>query len=103
MPLIRKTPLSDASLAVYEFAKTPIMSTYLLAFIVGHYDFIEAQCGQTLVRVWTPVGKSELGRFAMEITLSTLNFYTNYFDLNYPLPKLDLIALNDVEIGIYSQ
>ena len=35
-----------------------------------------------------------------QVTLKALSFYTEFFDLEYPLPKLDLIALEDVEIGI---
>ena len=34
-----------------------------------------------------------------KLTCKALAFYTEYFGLAYPLPKLDLIALGDVEIG----
>lgn len=47
------------------------MSTYLLAFIVGEYDFIEEKDSNgVLVRVYTPVGKKEQGRFALNVTKS---------------------------------
>ena len=45
------------------------MSTYLLAFIVGEFDFIEAtDANGVLVRVFTPVGKAERGRFALDVS-----------------------------------
>ena len=51
------------------FARTPIMSTYLLAFIVGEYDFVEATDSNGVkIRVYTPVGKAEEGRFALDVS-----------------------------------
>lgn len=50
------------------FNRTPIMSTYLLAFVVGEYDFVEEKDSNgVLVRVYTPVGKKEQGRFALQV------------------------------------
>ena len=52
------------------FARTPIMSTYLLAFIVGEFDFVEERDSNgVLVRVYTPVGKAEQGRFALDVSV----------------------------------
>ncbi len=53
-------------MVVYE--RTPIMSTYLLAFVVGEYDYIEEKDSDGItVRVYTPVGKKEQGRFALQV------------------------------------
>ena len=65
----------DASLKVLTFEPTPIMSTYLLAFVVGEFDYVEAKDADgVLVRVYTPTGKKEQGQFALEVRL------TFYFD-----------------------
>ncbi len=51
------------------FARTPVMSSYLLAFIVGEYDFVEAKdANGVLIRVYTPLGKAEQGRFALDVS-----------------------------------
>ena len=51
------------------FARTPIMSTYLLAFIVGEFDYVEQRdANGVLVRVYTPVGKKEQGQFALDVS-----------------------------------
>ena len=70
--MVKDEPLSDdPSLRVVTFDRTPIMSTYLLAFIVGEYDFIEqTDADGVLVRVYTPVGKKEQGQFALEVAYS---------------------------------
>jgi len=101
MPLIETTPVSgSATLKRFAFAKTPIMSTYLLAFVVGEYDYIEDKDRNgVIVRVYTPLGKQEQGKFALEVAVKTLPFYTDYFRISYPLPKLDLIAIADFAAG----
>ena len=56
---------------VVKFDRTPVMSTYLLALIVGEYDYVEAADSDgVLVRVYTPVGKKEQGQFALNVMSS---------------------------------
>ncbi|MBN3293815.1 PSA aminopeptidase, partial [Polypterus senegalus] len=96
----RKPYVEDDSLVEVKFARTPIMSTYLVAFVVGEYDFVEGKSSDgVLVRVYTPVGKAEQGRFALEVATKTLPFYKDYFNVPYPLPKIDLIAIADFAAG----
>lgn len=72
----RKPYPEDDSLVEVKFATTPIMSTYLVAFVIGEYDFVESQSSDGVtVRVYTPVGKAEQGKFALEV--SSL-FFSNY-------------------------
>lgn len=63
---------SDDSLKVVTYARTPIMSTYLLAFVVGDFDYVEGKSDDgVLVRVYTPLQKKEQGKFALEVSLGT--------------------------------
>ena len=83
-----------------HFPTTPIMSTYLLAFIVGEMESIEARSANgTLARVWATLGQAELGRFALETSVRLLDYYNDYFGVEYPLEKLDHIALPDFAAG----
>ena len=83
-----------------RFSPTPIMSTYLLAFIVGEMEAIEARSANgTLCRVWATVGQAERGRFALETSVRILDYYNDYFGVDYPLSKLDHIALPDFAAG----
>ncbi|KAM4623125.1 puromycin-sensitive aminopeptidase [Discoglossus pictus] len=101
MNLIERKPYpDDESLVEVKFARTPVMSTYLVAFVVGEYDFVETRSADgVLVRVYTPVGKAEQGKFALEVAAKTLPFYKDYFNVPYPLPKIDLIAIADFAAG----
>lgn len=85
---------------VVKFDRSPIMSTYLLAFVVGEFDFVEATDPDgVLIRVYTPCGKKELGLFALDVATRALPFYKDYFSIKYPLPKMDLIAIPDFAAG----
>ena len=58
MPIIEETKDTDDPEAyrVCHFDKTPKMSTYLVAFIVGEFEAVEATTDDgILVRVWTPM------------------------------------------------
>lgn len=82
------------------FAQTPIMSTYLLAFLVGEFEYIETTNDEGVnVRVYTTAGKKEQGQFALEVAAKTLSFYKDYFGIAYPLKKLDMIAVPDFAAG----
>ncbi|TRY90685.1 hypothetical protein DNTS_002891 [Danionella cerebrum] len=96
----RKPYPEDQNLVEVKFGTTPIMSTYLVAFVIGEYDFVESQSSDGVtVRVYTPLGKAEQGRFALEVATKTLPFYKEYFSVPYPLPKIDLIAIADFAAG----
>jgi puromycin-sensitive aminopeptidase len=85
---------------IVTFAPSPIMSTYLLAFIVGEFDFVEGKTeGGLPCRVYTPLGKKEQGRFGLEVIEKVIPLYEQYFKEKYPLPKVDMIAIPDFAAG----
>ncbi|KAJ3025366.1 UNVERIFIED_CONTAM: Aminopeptidase 2 mitochondrial [Siphonaria sp. JEL0065] len=89
------------------FARTPLMSTYLLAFVVGDLECIEttsvpkkpASAQPITVRLFTTKGLVEQGRFALETAARTLEYFSEYFDEAYPLPKSDMVAIPDFSAG----
>ena len=63
-------------------------------------NFIETRSKDGVcVRVYTPVGKAEQGKLALAIAAKTLLFYKDFFNVPYPLPKIDLIAIADFAAG----
>ena len=98
-PIIDQARL-DAGYQSVMFAETPVMSTYLLAFVVGDLTSIEQDAvNNTRVAVWTTRGKEEQGRFALETSARMLGFFNDYFGIPYPLEKLDHIAIPDFAAG----
>ncbi len=87
-----------AGYKVVSFSPTPIMSTYLLAFIIGEFEYLEGKTKSgVLVRVFTTIGKKHQAKFALSVAMRSLEFYNDYFNIPYPLPTLDLIAIPDFE------
>lgn len=90
----------EGGLREITFSPTPKMSTYLLAFIIGEFEHIETKTKEgVLVRVFTVPGKKHQAEFALEVAAKTLSFYNDYFDIPYPLPVLDMIAIPDFSAG----
>ena len=57
MPVAKTS--EEAGKKVFHFEKSPIMSTYLVAFVVGEFDFVEAKTKHdVLIRVYSPPGLS---------------------------------------------
>lgn len=93
-------PMSEqihrAGYKIVSFAPTPKMSTYLLAFIVGDFEWIQKKTKSgVLVRIMTVPGKKHQGKFALDVTVRCLEFYEDYFNIPYPLNTLDMIAIPD--------
>lgn len=86
----------DAGFEIVRFSPTPKMSTYLLAFIVGDFEYVEKKSNRgVIVRVYTVPGKKHQAQFSLDVTVSVLEFYEKYFDIPYPLETLDMIAIPD--------
>lgn len=100
--LIKEEKL-DNNNKLLTFAETPIMSTYLLAFFVGEADYTTSYAtignNKIPVRVFTPIGESEKGVFARDLCVKVLEFFSEYFDIDYPLNKMDMIAIPDFAAG----
>ncbi|XP_059035982.1 aminopeptidase N isoform X2 [Mustela lutreola] len=92
----------DPSWNVTEFETTPIMSTYLLAYIVSEFKNLEriAPSG-VLIRIWArPSAIDEgHGNYSLDVTGPILDFFSAHYNTSYPLSKSDQIALPDFNAG----
>ncbi len=102
---VSNTPIVEESspgpgLKSVRFGETPIMSTYLLAFVVGDVVSVQADAADgTTVGVWTTRGKENQAGFALDTSVKLLGYFNDYFGIPYPLPKLDHIAIPDFAAG----
>lgn len=95
-----RTESADGKSVSIRFKETPIMSTYLIAWVVGDLDYIEEKNEDgVLVRVYATRGHAHQGKFALNVASRTLAFFTRYFDQPYPLPKMDMVAVPDFGAG----
>ncbi|XP_078070884.1 leucyl-cystinyl aminopeptidase [Mustelus asterias] len=82
------------------FAKSVKMSTYLVAFIVADLKNVSQETASgTLVSVYAVPDKMDQMHYALESAVKLLKFYEDFFNISYPLNKLDLVAIPDFEAG----
>jgi aminopeptidase N len=105
---VKAVETGKTGLHVVSFERTPVMSTYLLAWAVGDFEYIESFTkrkykGQHLpVRVYTTKGLKEQGRFALEHAHQIVDYFSEIFKIDYPLPKADLLAVHEfVSASLY--
>ena len=91
---------NDDSLTT-TFEKTPRMSSYLLAFVIGELHKKSARTKSGVeVNIWaTPAQNENTLDFALDIATRSIDFYDEYFGVKYPLPKSDHVALPDFSSG----
>ncbi|MHB1488219.1 MAG: M1 family metallopeptidase [Acidimicrobiales bacterium] len=94
-----ETELGDGRRRI-RFADTMVMSTYLVALIVGPLRASRTvDAGGVPLRIVHVPGKEHLVDFALDIGAHALAFFTEWFGIAYPADKLDLIALPDFAAG----
>ena len=99
MPVKSEEENGDSLTTTFE--KTPRMSSYLLAFVIGELHKKSARTKSGVeVNVWaTPAQNENTLDFALDIAARSIDFYDEYFGVKYPLPKSDHVALPDFSSG----
>jgi len=97
--VVSDTPGHGDGKHTVRFATTPKMSCYLVAMVVGNFEYIEGSADGIPIRVYASPGKKELGTFALDAAENIMRYYNHYFDIKYPYGKLDLVGLADFSAG----
>ncbi|XP_016137363.1 endoplasmic reticulum aminopeptidase 1-like [Sinocyclocheilus grahami] len=99
MPKLRTLELPDG-LFEDQFDVSVKMSTYLVAFIVSDFLSISKMSLHGVqISVYAVPEKIDQAEFALDAAVKLLDFYDDYFDIPYPLPKQDLAAIPDFQSG----
>uniref|UniRef100_A0A8C4S0T3 Aminopeptidase n=1 Tax=Erpetoichthys calabaricus TaxID=27687 RepID=A0A8C4S0T3_ERPCA len=101
MPKIKSIELGEG-LIEDHFDVTVKMSTYLVAFIVSDFVSVISSTESVIllqVSVYANPEKIDQAYFALEAAVKLLDFYEDYFNIPYPLPKQDLFAVPDFQSG----
>ncbi|XP_043371287.1 endoplasmic reticulum aminopeptidase 2-like isoform X3 [Dermochelys coriacea] len=99
MPKIKTIEL-EGGLLEDHFEVTVKMSTYLVAYIVCDFKSVQATTSSGIkVSIYASPDKWSQTHYALETAVKLLKFYEKYFDISFPLPKLDLVAIPDFQSG----
>lgn len=96
--LIETVPYEN-NLKLSLFEKTVQMSTYLVAFVVCDFKNVKTEKDGIRVRVLVPEEQVNQTYFALDAAAKILEYYHQFFNITYPLPKLDMIAIPDFGPG----
>ncbi|KAL6114743.1 erap1 [Pungitius sinensis] len=99
MPKI-KTVLLPGGLLEDHFDTSVKMSTYLVAYVVSDFLSVSKTTRHGVkISVYAVPEKIDQTAFALDAAVRLLDFYDDYFDIPYPLPKQDLAAIPDFQSG----
>jgi tricorn protease interacting factor F2/3 len=81
-----------------SFEPTPVMSTYLVFFGLGHFELLQDK-DDPRVRLAHLPGMAHTTGLGLEFGRKALQYCEKYYGVAYPLPKMDLIAVPDFAFG----
>ncbi|CAG0894462.1 unnamed protein product [Darwinula stevensoni] len=96
------TPAPEQPGYVWEQFETSVpMSTYLVAFAVARFKSVDknATARQIPYKVWARPDMIDYAQKAAEYGPAILEHFEEYFKIDYPMPKMDMIALPDFAAG----
>ena len=86
----------DGAIKHVVFRPTTPLPSYLVAFGVGPFEFVDAgRAGRkhVPVRIVVPRGDGPRARYAAEVTAEIITKLEEYFDIPYPFEKADQLAV----------
>ena len=90
---------------VTKFDKTPLISSYLVAWANGEFVHLDSEyksplSGKTVpLRIYTTPELIHQAQFALDVKAKALPVYEEIFDVEYPLPKLDTLVASAFDAG----
>ncbi|XP_052097491.1 aminopeptidase N-like isoform X1 [Mytilus californianus] len=95
-----RSKILDNNWVADHYAVTPLMSTYLLAFVVCDFTFKEETTdNNVLYKAWTRPEAIDQTTYALDVGVRILTFFEEYFATPFPLPKQDMIAVPAFAFG----
>ncbi|KAJ4000685.1 leucyl aminopeptidase [Lentinula boryana] len=88
---------------ITHFEISPLMSTYLVAYATGQFEYLESSFTSPIsgkqrpIRVYGTPASIHQARYTLEMTARVIPVYEQLFDIEYPLPKLDTLIIQDMD------
>ncbi|XP_013165600.1 PREDICTED: aminopeptidase N-like isoform X2 [Papilio xuthus] len=84
-----------------QFENSVPMSTYLVAFVVSQFSYVESppELANTKFRIWARSDAIDQTAYAANLGPRVLSHFERWFNVSFPLPKQDMIAIPDFSAG----
>ena len=87
---------TEGNIRTVDFAETKPLPSYLVAFGVGPFEYVDAgtACKRHIpVRIVVPKGRTAEAKYAAEVTPQILTRLEEYFGIPYPYDKSDQVSV----------
>ncbi|KAA6402066.1 MAG: putative Aminopeptidase M1-C [Streblomastix strix] len=81
------------------FQQTPKLSTYIVAWVVGEFEYIEGFYESVPIRIYTEKGMKLQALYSLTLVYKAIQILTEYTQIPIPLPKIDLIVVPKLKAG----
>ncbi|XP_077977932.1 aminopeptidase N-like [Glandiceps talaboti] len=99
MPVQSTTANGDWNTTVFETTAV-VMPTYLVAMVVADFYSVEMTTPNDVqFRVWARKEEVSNLDYALQTGSKMLTFFEDYWNISYPLPKEDMVAIPDFYFG----
>ncbi|XP_077977925.1 aminopeptidase N-like [Glandiceps talaboti] len=99
MPVESTTAEGDWNTTVFQRTAV-VMPTYLVAMVVADFYSVEMTTPNDVqFRVWSRQEALHTLDYSLHTGSDMLTFFENYWDIPYPLPKQDMVAVPDFYFG----
>ncbi|KAJ7991052.1 hypothetical protein DPEC_G00293240 [Dallia pectoralis] len=100
MPVEGKPETISSGKIKTSFQRSVQMSTYLVCFAVHQFTFVEKTSSRGIpLRIYAQPSQIATAEYAANMTQVIFDFFEEYFNMNYSIPKLDMIAIPDFGTG----
>lgn len=83
-----------------SFTESVPMSTYLVAFVVSNFENNSVTTkNNVIISIWSRSDVFNQTSYALTIADKLLTYYEELFKIDFPLPKIDLVAIPDFSSG----
>jgi len=96
---VSDTPGPESGTHTLVFARTPKMSSYLVAMLVGDFVCRTGTADEIAVRVCSTPDKLPLTGFALEAAQQEVKFFNEWTGITYQFGKLDIVGVPDFAAG----
>lgn len=82
---------------ITHFETTPPLSTYLVSFIIGKFNYMETFTLSNIpIRIYLPAHKIQEGSLSLKVARRAVEIYEEFLGVPYSLPKMDLVGIPNV-------
>lgn len=99
MPILKQETVENEGKTWTHFETSPVMSTYLIGYVVSDYANLTGRVSNTTVGFWSRKNAISEMEYVFEVGKQILPILAEYVGSNYTLPKLDNLAIPHFSSG----